>query len=207
MTQKIINGFPQYFSYTYLNGKYYGTEITEANELHTDINLQFDLVGDSITVKEEEIELLTIMRDGSILLDNQGFQFIAENQIRVIPGLLENEVVQIKKFVGVSGAVETVQVLPPIQPQGYPQLVQEATFYTDNSTLPVNGVAAVVYEGKTRLITSFVIDEGRTDVYINSSRVSVNDGIWSFIDSNTIELNDDYSSTRMKVDVVNQRVG
>jgi hypothetical protein len=125
MTQKITNGFPQYFSFTYLNGKYDGTASTEAAEDYTDINLQSDLIGDSITATEDEIELLTVMRDGAILLDGQGFEFIGTNQIRITPGLLENETVQIKKFTGVSGLIETVPVMPPVGSVGSSQTIQE----------------------------------------------------------------------------------
>jgi hypothetical protein len=210
MTQKIINGFPQFFSFTYLSGKYSGTSATESLESHTEIDLQHDLAGDSIRITEEDINLLTVVRDGAILLYDEGFEISGTNKIKIYPGLLENEVIQFKKFIGISGVVESpIDTFPPSEGLGYDQLIQEATVYTDNSQPSINssGVALDPEGQKTRINTSFSLSDGRVDVYINSSRVSVNDGIWSIFGDNTIELNDDYSETRMKVDIVKQRVG
>ena len=208
MTQKIINGFPQYFSYTYLSGKYFGTEITEANQDYTEINLETELIGDSIALDNTESHLVTIVRDGAVLLESHGYEITSNNVIKIFPGLLRNETIEIKKLVGASGVVENITVVPPIGGSaGQPQVINEATIYTDNSETPANALGAILLAGKTRLTTHFFLNEGRIDVYINGFRSSINDGIWTLVDTNTIELDDDYSTVKMKVDIVKQKVG
>lgn len=207
MTQKVVNGFPQYFSYTYLAGKYFGTPLTQTGEEYTDVNLQSDLIGDSITVDHIEAPLLTIIRDGAFLHEDQGYEIIAANTIRIFPGLLENETVEFKKLVGASGVVEVIPTVPPVTATGYNQTITEATVYTDNSLSPVNAFAAIVLAGKTRISTQFPLNEGRVDVYINGTRSSKNDGVWVLADATTIEFNDNYSAVRMKVDIIKQKVG
>jgi hypothetical protein len=208
MTQKVFNGFPQYFSYTYQTGKFFGSAITQANEALTIINLQSDLIGDSITLDINDIGLITVIRDGAVLLEDQGFELVGPNTIAVWPGLLETEVLQIKKLVAASGIVEIIPVVPPVTGSGgYPQDIIEATVYTDNFKPAINAFPATLFAAKTRITTQFFLNEGRIDLYLNNTRVSINDGIWEIIDSTTIELNDDYSATRMKVDIIKQKVG
>ena len=208
MSQKIISGFPQYFAYTYQSGKYYGTPVTQLNELFTDINTQTDLIGDSIEVSSEESNLITIVRDGSFLHESQGYEVIGSNIIRVIPGLLDTETVEVKKLIAVSGVLETIPVEPPSAGNsGYAQTISEATVYTDGSVPSVNALPAITIANKTRITTEFLLNGGRFDVYINGSRSSINDGTWVLADSNTIEFNDDYSAVRMKVDIIKQKVG
>lgn len=208
MSQKIFNGFPQYFSYTYLVGKFFGNTTTQAQESHTDINLQNELVGDILTMENNEVGLLTVIRDGATLIDDQGWELISPNTIRIWPGLLSTETLQFKKLVGVSGIIEAIPSVPPTSnPSGYPTEIIEATVYTDNFKPSINAFSAITLAGKTRISTQFLLDEGRVDVYINSTRVSLNDGIWIMADNTTIELDDDYSATRMKVDIIRQKVG
>lgn len=208
MSQKIINGFPQYFSYTYLSGKFYGTPATQENEEFTEINTQSQLIGDSIEVTQEEESLVTVFRDGAFLHKDQGYQIVAPNIIRISPGLLDTETLEIKKLVGASGVVENITALPPVSGSGgYSQTIDEASVYTDNSTNPTNALAPTVVGGKTRITSEFTLNEGRVDVYINGFRSSINDGVWVFVNNNTIELNDNYSAVRMKVDIIKQKVG
>lgn len=208
MSQKVFNGFPQYFAYTYLTGKFHGNNLTQAQESHTDINLQSELVGDSILMESNELGLLTVIRDGATLLDDQGWELISPNTVRIWPGLLETETLQFKKLVGASGVIETISTVPPVAGTGgYPTQVVEATVYTDGFNTPINSFPAIVLAGKTRISTHFFLDEGRVDVYLNNTRVSINDGIWTIADNTTIELDDDYSATRMKVDIIRQKVG
>jgi hypothetical protein len=209
MTQKIVGGFPQYYALTHLVSKFYGDNTTQVNQDHTDIDLlNPPLGGDPITVTEVDINLLSVTRDGATLYVDQGFDIIAPNVLRLFPGLLNNETVEFRKLVGASGVIETIPSIPPTAGAGgYPQTIVEATVYTDNSIVAVNAFAPIVIVGKTRISTHFAINEGKLDVFINGSRVSVNDGIWSLVDSTTIELNDDYSAIKMKVDIVKQKVG
>jgi hypothetical protein len=208
MSQKIFNGFPQYFSYTYQTGKYFGTLATQVQESFTDVNLQSELIGDSITLEANETGVVSIVRDGAVLLEDQGWELIAPNIVRIFPGLLDSEVVEFKKLVGASGVIETIPVVPPAPgPGGYPQNVIEATVYTDAFKPAVNAFEAIVLSSKTRITAQFLLDEGRIDVYINNTRVSANDNIWTLVDNTTIELDDDYSATRMKVDIIRQKVG
>lgn len=208
MTQKIVNGFPQFTSFSYLYSKFHGTAGTQVNQTKTDIDLVTDTVGDQIPLTEENIRLLSLVRDGATLILDQGFELIAENKIRVVPGLLQGEVLEFKFFTGVDGVLETIPVAPPVEgDQGYPQTTTESTVYTDGSGVEVNCFPAFNFDGRTRVTTHFDLNEGRVDVYLNGSRIGEVSGIWSFIDVNTIELNDDYLSTKMKVDVVKQIVG
>lgn len=208
MTQKVVNGFPQYFSYTYLSGAFYGTPVTESVSSHTDINLQSDLQGDSIDILPEESGILSVFRDGVFLHESQGYEIIAPNVVRVFGGLLDTETVEFKKLVGASGVIEQIPVHDPVvSSAGHPHSISEATVYTDGSVAAVNGLEAVVINGKTRITAEFSLNEGRIDVYINGTRSSVNDNIWELVDSDTIELNEDYSSVKMKVDIIKQKVG
>ena len=208
MSQRIINGFTQYFSYTYLSGKFYGTPTTQVNEDFTDVNTQADLIGDSIQIDEEDEGVISAYRDGAFLHVGQGFEIIAPNVVRITPGLLDTETFEIKKLVGASGVVENIPVVPPTPGAGgYNQTINEASVYTDSSATPINAFAPVVVAGKTRITPEFTLNEGKVDVFINGFRVSVNDGVWTFADSDTIELNDNYSATRMKVDIIKQKVG
>ena len=208
MTQKVFNGFPQYYAFTTQSGKFYGTPVTQAFEESTDINLQSQLVGDSISITIDELPLLTVYRDGAYLHESQGFEVIAPNVVRISPGLLDTETVEFKKLIAASGVVEMIPPVPPVvDDSGYEHTIQEATAYTDNSVAAVNAFAPVTLAGKTRITTEFTLDEGRIDVYINGGRSSVNDGVWILADSNTIELQDDYSAVKMKVDIIKQKVG
>jgi hypothetical protein len=208
MSQKVFNGFPQYFSYTYQTGKFFGTLATQVQESFTDVDLQSQLIGDSITLEADETGVLSIVRDGAVLLEDQGWELIAPNIVRIFPGLLENETLQFKKLVGTSGVIETIPTIPPVPGTGgYPQTLVEATVYTDAFKPAVNAFEAIVLSSKTRISTQFLLNEGRIDVYINNTRISVNDDIWTLVDNTTIELNDDYSATRMKVDIIRQKVG
>ncbi len=208
MSQRIINGFPQYFSYTYLSGKFYGTPTTQVNEDFTDVNTQSDLIGDSIQIDEEDEGIILAYRDGAFLHVGQGFEIIAPNTVRITPGLLDTETFEIKKLVGASGVIENIPVVPPVPGSGgYNQTINEASVYTDSSATPINAFAPVVVSGKTRITPEFTLNEGKVDVFINGFRVSINDGVWSFADTDTIELNDNYSAIRMKVDIIKQKVG
>lgn len=208
MTQKIFNGFPQYYAFTTQSGKFYGTPSTQINESHTDINLQSQLIGDSISISIEEIAFLSIYRDGAYLYESQGFDIIAPNIVRVSPGLLDTETVEFKKLIAASGVVEMIPSVPPVAgSEGYVHTINEATVYTDNSIAAVNALPAVTLTGKTRITAEFDLDEGRVDVYINGYRSSINDGSWIFADANTIEFQDDYSAVKMKVDIIKQKVG
>lgn len=208
MSQKVFNGFPQYFSYTYQAGKFFGTLANQVQESFIDVNLQSELIGDSMTLEASETDVLTIVRDGIVILEDQGWELIAPNIVRIFPGLLSYEVLQFKKLVGASGVVESIPIIPPVPSSGgYPQTVTEATVYTDAFKPAINAFEAIVISSKTRITAQFFLDEGRIDVYINSTRVSANDGIWTLVDNATIELNDDYSATRMKVDIIRQKVG
>lgn len=208
MTQKVANGFPQFYAFTSQSGKFFGTPTTQALEAYTDINLQNQLVGDSISILAEELPLLTVFRDGSYLHESQGFELIAPNLVRVFPGLLDTETIEFKKLVAASGVITTIPEVPPTpDSNGYVQTIQEATIYTDNFIPAIHALPPIVLAGKTRITTEFLINTGRIDVHINGKRVSVNDGIWSIVDVNTIELNDDYSAVRMKVDIIKQKVG
>lgn len=208
MSQKIYNGFPQFFSFTYLSGKFYGNLLTQAEESFTDINIQSQLVGDAITIDQSDVNLLHVVRDGSFLHLDQGFEVIEPNVVRIWPGLLSTEVVEFKKLVGASGVVQNIPTVDPVNnPDGYSQTITEATVYTDMSKVAINAFEAILFEGKTRITPHFDLNDGRIDVYINSQRVSINDGVWSIVDPTTIELNDNYSAVRMKVDIIKQRVG
>lgn len=209
MSQKIVNGFPQFYSLTHLVSKFFGTGATQLSQDHTDIDLLNPPVGgDPITVTEDDIGLLSVTRDGATLYLDQGFEIIAPNTLRVFPGLLNGETVEFRKLVGASGVIETIPTVPPVPGSGgYAQEILEASAYTDDSTPAVNAFSPVLLAGRTRISTHFVINEGKIDVYLNGARVSVNDGVWSFVDSTTIELDDNYSTTRMKVDITRQKVG
>lgn len=208
MTQKIVNGFPQFHQITYLSGNYFGTATTQSLQDHTDINLQTDLIGDSITITTEEANILTVIRDGINLHKDQGYDVIAPNIVRIFKGLLNTEEVTFKKLVAASGVVTVIPTVPPVTgTNGYAQTVFEATVYTDDSIPAINAFSPLVNAGKTRLSTHFSIDAGKIDIYINGNRSSVNDGIWTLVDATTIELDDDYSSVKMKVDIIKQIVG
>ena len=208
MTQKIINGFPQFHEITHLSGSYFGTALDQTNQDHTDINLQSGLVGDSITITEQEAGILSVYRDGAYLHKDQGYDIIAPNIVRIFRGLLNGEEVEFKKLAGASGLVTIIPTVPPVLgSSGYDQTIEEATVYTDDSIPAINAYSPIVNAGRTRLSTHFNINAGKIDVYINGTRSSINDGVWTFVDSTTIELNDDYSSVKMKVDIIKQIVG
>ena len=208
MTQKVFNGFPQYYAFTTQSGKFYGTPVTQADETFTDINLQSQLIGDSISILINEAPLLTVYRDGAFLHESQGFEIIAPNIVRISPGLLDTETVEFRKLIAASGVVEMIPAVPPVVGnEGYVHTINEATVYTDNSVAPINALPAVTLASKTRITAEFDLDEGRIDVYINGFRSSINDGVWILVDLNTIELQDDYSATKMKVDIIKQKVG
>lgn len=208
MSQKIVNGFPQFYALTHLVSEFYGTALTQLNQNHTDVDLQAPHYGDQISADVLDVGLLTVTRDGATLYLDQGFEIVAPNILRVFPGLLDGETLQFKKLVGASGVVETIQTVPPVPGSGgYAQEILEATIYTDDSVAAINAFSPVILAGKTRISTHFALNEGKIDVFLNGSRVSVNDGIWFFADSTTIELDDNYSTTKMKVDITRQKVG
>ncbi len=208
MSQKIVNGFPQFTSFTYLKSKFFGTPLTQADQEKTDINLVTETTGDQIPLVEDTIHLLTVVRNGATLIVEQGFELVSENIIRVVPGLLQTETLEFRFFTGVDGVVETIPVAPPVPGvEGYPQTTTEGFCFTDGSGTEVNCFPATVLVGRTRISTQFDLDEGRIDVYINGNRIGVHSGIWTLIDINTIELDDDYSSDKMKVEIVKQIVG
>jgi hypothetical protein len=208
MSQKIVNGFPQFYALTHLVSEFYGTALTQLSQDHTDVDLQAPQYGDQISVDVLDIGLLTVTRDGATLYLDQGFEIVAPNVLRVFPGLLDGETLQFKKLVGASGLIETIPTVPPVPGSGgYAQEILEATIYTDDSVAAINAFSPVLLAGKTRISTHFALNEGKIDVFLNGSRVSVNDGIWFFADSTTIELDDNYSTTKMKVDITRQKVG
>lgn len=206
--QSIVNGFPQFQDFTYLKSKYYGTTATQAFKPHTDINVQSGTVGDSIQVDSDTVGLLTIVRDGAVLMVEEGFELIAPNVVRLYPGLLATESIEFKFLTGVSGVLNYIPVAPPVpSSDGYDQTVTEALVFTDNSELPVGAFPPTVVASKTRITTQFEIDAGRLDVYLNGRRAGAHSGLWSIIDQNTIELNDDYSTVKMQVEIVKHIVG
>ncbi|MDD3412408.1 MAG: hypothetical protein PHY47_00245 [Lachnospiraceae bacterium] len=208
MTQKIHKGFPQFHSFAWLRSKFYGTLATQSDQSKTDINLQSDTVGDSINIDSSNLSLLTVMRDGAFLHLDQGYELIAPNTIRVWPGLLNQETVEFMFFTGVNGIMEYIPEAPPAPSQdGYAQTIDEALVYTDNSETPVNAFAPILFGGKTRISTHFQIDNGKIDVYVNGGRVGIHSGVWSVLDANTIELDQDYSADKMKIEIVKQRIG
>lgn len=206
--QSIVKGFPQFQDFTYLNSKYYGTTATQAVKTHTDVNVQSGTVGDPIQVDSDTVGLLTVVRDGAVLMVEEGFEIIAPNVLRLYPGLLATESVEFKFLTGVSGVLNYIPVAPPVpSADGYDQTVSEALVYTDNSQLPVGAFPPTLVAGKTRITTQFEIDAGRLDIYINGRRAGAHSGVWSIIDQNTIELNDNYSTVTMQVEIVKQIVG
>lgn len=208
MTQKISNGFPQYFDFTYLKSRFFGTIATQADQTKTDIDLVNDTVGDVIQVDNSTLNLLEVSRDGAHLHEDQGFELIAPNIIRVVPGLLDNETLEFSFFTGSSGVVTQIPVIDPAPGgDGIDQTFFEALAYTDNSSAPINAFNAFVILGKTRVTAQFTIDVGRVDVYLNGTRAGANSGLWTLVDPTTIELDDDYSTTKMKVEIVKQIVG
>jgi hypothetical protein len=208
MTQKVVNGFPQYFAYTYLTGKFYGTPTTQSFMAYTDIDLQSQLVGDGIGISLEDSGLISIFRDGAFLHQSQGYDIVGSNVIRVFPGLLDTETIEVKKLTGASGVVSSIPVAPPVSgTSGYVQSMIEATVYTDNSIPSIRALPPIVFGGKTRITAEFLLNEGRVDVYINGYRSSSNDSTWTIINTNTIELSEDFSTVKMKVDIIKQKVG
>lgn len=208
MTQKIVNGFPQFHEITYLTGSYIGTPSDQLVQTHKDINLQTDLVGDSISITQAEGGILSVIRDGAYLHKDQGYDIIAPNIVRLFQGLLAGEEVEFKKLAGASGVVTVIPTVPPVTSgDGYEQTISEATVYTDDSVPAVLAFSPTLNAGKTRISTQFPLNVGKVDVYINGTRSSINDGIWTLVDPTTIELNDDYSTVKMKVDIVKQIVG
>ena len=208
MTQKIINGFPQYQDYTWKRAKFHGTSFTQIDRQKTDINLQLDVIGDPIQVNENTISLLHVYRDGVWLHPDQGFELIGENTIRISPGLLMSESIEFMFFTGASGVLNYIPVAPPVPSEdGYNQTVFEAIAFTNNEHPTVNAFAPTLINGKTRLTFHFPITQGRIDVYLNGTRAGQHSGLWTIIDDTTIELNDDYSAETMKVELVKQIVG
>ena len=208
MTQKVVNGFPQFHDFTYLTGSYIGTLADQSVQTHKDINLQTDLVGDSITITSDEGNILLVMRDGAYLHKDQGYDIIAPNIVRLFKGLLAGEEVEFKKLTGTSGVVTVIPTAPVASgTDGYTQTIIEATVYTNDSVPPIHAFSPIVNAGKTRISTQFQINVGKVDIYINGTRSSINDGVWTLVDPTTIELNDDYSTVKMKVDIVKQIVG
>lgn len=208
MTQKVVNGFPQYFDFIYLRSKFHGSAATQADQTKTDIDLVNDVIGDPITVDAQNLNLLQVQRDGAFLHPDQGFELIAPNQVRVTPGLLVGEVVEFLMFTGQSGVINQIPTIDPAPgPDGVDQTLREACVYTDGSQSEINAFPASLSGGVTRITTHFDTDIGRTDVYFNGIRVSENSGAWTRVDENTIDLNDDYSATKMKVEIVNNLVG
>jgi hypothetical protein len=208
MTQKVVNGFLQFHHYTWLKSKFVGTLATQLANIKTDIDLVNDTTGDSITVDAQDVNLLRVVRDGASLIESQGYSIIAPNQVRLTPSLLQNETVEFYFFTAASGVIETIPVVPPTPGvEGYSQTLSEALVWTDGSSSEVGAFAPVVLGGKTQITTHFDIDAGRIDVYINGTRVGIHSGVWIVVDQDTIELDDDYSSTNMKVEIVKQIVG
>lgn len=208
MTQQVVNGFPQFHSFTWKRSKFHGNAGTQLDQTKTDIDIQSGTIGDSIQVDVDTLPLLTVQRDGAFLHPDQGYELVSANTIRVVPGLLDGETVEFLFFTGVSGVLDYIPVAPTVPGvDGYDQTLSEAIVFTDNSQLPINAYAPSLTLGKTRITTHFEIDAGRIDVYINGGRAGIHSGIWTFIDANTIELNDDFSSLATKVEIVKQIVG
>lgn len=208
MTQRVLNGFPQYFDFIYLRSKYFGTPVTQADQTKTDIDLVNDTLGDTITVDAQNLPLLQVLRDGAFLHPDQGYELIAPNQIRVTPGLLAGEVLEFLMFTGQSGAI---QVIPTVDPQpgpdGIDHTINEAVLFTDGSGTESAAFPATLASGLTRIVTFFDLDVGRTDVYFNGTRLSATAGQYTLVNSTTIDLDDDYSAVKGRVEIVNQRVG
>lgn len=208
MLQKIINGFPQYYDLTYQRSYYVGTLATQIQKQKTDINLLTDCIGDQIHIDEDSLNLLSIVRDGASLIPGQGFELIAENTIRVSPGLLNGETLELKKLTGSNAILESIPTVPPIvTSDGFDQTTIEAIIWTDGSESNHNANPAIVVDGKTRVSTLFSLDAGKVDIFINGKRYGKYAGVWSFVDSNTVELDNDYSTTKMYVEIVKQVVG
>jgi hypothetical protein len=208
MSQKVVNGFLQSHNYTWLKSKFIGTLATQNSQIKTDIDLVNDTIGEAMTLVAADTNLLRVVRDGAVLIESQGYELTAPNQIRITPGILQSEVIEFSLFTGVSGVIETIPSLPPAPGgSGYDQQTYEALVWSDGSQIEVNAFAATVVVGKTRITTHFDIDEGRVDVFINGTRVGIHSGVWSVVDQDTIELDDDYSSTNMKIEIVKNIVG
>lgn len=208
MTQRILNGFPQYFDFIYLRSKYFGNSITQADQTKTDIDLVNDTLGDVIVVDAQNLPLLQVLRDGAFLHPDQGFELIAPNQIRVTPGLLNGEVLEFMMFTGQSGAINVIPTVDPAPgPDGIDHTLNEAVLFTDGSGTETAAFPATLAGGVTRIVTFFDLDVGRTDVYFNGTRLSTASNQYTLVNSTTIDLDDDYSSVRGEVVIVNQRVG
>lgn len=213
MPIQIINGFPQYFEIGHEYGRFYGNIITQENGTYTDIDLQSDLVGDAILFDIPEVQLMSITRDGAVLLNDAGYEIISSNVVRLTPQLLDGEIVEFKKLTAVAD-IGNIPVNPvPGAPLAIEKTHTNAVSWTDASGASINAYPAFLDTGKTRIRTHFTFSSDEIEVYINGQFISsallnsLNQAFWTIVDIDTIELDGDYSSMQTSVQIIKKTYG
>ncbi len=207
MAVRVINGFPQHFDYSLLSSSYSGT-IATARAASNIIDLSRDCIGDIILVSEKDRGQLTVIRDGAVLLEGAGYQWVAENTLQVSPGLLSSEKILFKFMTGSGMPSQKIEIKDPIQTASKIRIRKiKAIVQTDNAVPPSGANAPYVEAGRTRIKTNFELTD--FDVFINGEMVteenSDNFGIpyWRKVESDILELNTNYSTTPMQVLIIN----
>ena len=208
MPIQIINGFPQYYELGYSYSRFRGSIVTEQSAAYSDIDLMNDTIGNPIPLIEEETYLLSIVRDGATLIETEGYEFISENVIRVIPGLLTGETLVFKKLY----AKGEIGPIPKIATEHQAVVVSKETIsgvaWTDDDNLNINITDVTLFGGKTRVRTDFEFTADQIEVYLNGQFIApemVNVSgvpLWKVVGSDTIELDGDYSNIRLGIQIV-----
>lgn len=213
MPIQIINGFPQYFEFGHQYARFYGNALTQEFQDYTDIDLMTDTIGDPMSFEEADVQLMTITRDGATVLNDAGYDIIAQNVIRLTPGLLNGEIVEFKKL----RAVAEIGNIPVDPTPGEPVLVEktqtEAVCWTDSSGADINAYPAYLEGGKTAIKTHFVFDPEDIEIYINGQFISgamlneLNEPYWTVFSSDIILLDKDYSALKTNIQIIKKTYG
>jgi len=213
MPVQVINGFPQYFEIGHTYSRFYGNAITQASQAYTDIDLQTDTIGDAMMFDIPEVQLMTIVRDGATLLNDAGYSIVSPNVVRLVPGLLDGEIVEFKKL----HAVAEIGNIPVDPTPGAPIVVEktstEAVCWTDGSGADINSYPAFLEVGKTRIRTHFTFDPEEIEIFVNGQYTSGSmlngsaQPVWTVVDVDTIELDGDYSTMKTSIQITKKTYG
>ena len=208
MPIQIINGFPQYYEFGHYYSRFRGDIVTEQSTAYLDIDLMNDTIGNPIPLIEEDIHLLSIVRDGATLIEAEGYEFISENVVRIIPGLLTGETLVFKKLY----AKGEVGPIPQIATEHQAAVMSKETIsgvaWTDDDNLNINITDVTLFGGKTRVRTDFEFTADQIEVYLNGQFIApemVNASVvplWKVVGSDTVELDGDYSNIHLGIQIV-----
>lgn len=208
MGQRIINGFPQFYDFTIRRGVLAGNNGHLSDKQKTLINTSTDLVGEDIYFTTNEANLIEIKRDGASLIQGAGYTLISDNMVEVYPGLIPGEVIEVKKITGVAGFVDSI----PTESLSFRgEINKEVASCNTNGDGVEQNCMVSSQTGKTVIKTLFALNDA-FDLYINGNKVNSTSTdsqgrlFYSKISSNEVQLNQDYSSEKMFIEIVQQNI-